>query len=457
MLTATQRDQLLAALDGALTAQQKADLLAGMLTAQQRDQVLAALDGMLTAQQKADLLAALEGALTAQQKADVLAGMLTAAQRDQLLAALESALTVQQKNSLLAALDGALTAQQKAELLAGMLTVEQKADLLAGMLTPDQKADLLAALPNIFSAEERAALLAALAGALSAQEKAQLLAAQSNIPTPPQKAALDHAHAPGADNPFATLGDLGALRVVAAGHVDLSQVAPPQAPFQLGVVSNAADTGLATLSFLGYAPERRHAYHVHVLPINPTRVYGDEVGKMALVELVGFDATGFILHMARLSLSPLQAGQHYLGPVYVQVSEITTYSPAPLPEPPPVTDPAGAQPLQRGVREPRGTEPFLGSRAGAFRYYTVQIQAEPGSNAGAETTLYFQFTPGDLSDNEVGVKLYRRDGELIGEPVNTTGRSGEREMAMPTAPGVYLAQVFNYRPDIDLDYILLWE
>ncbi|MFN8496356.1 MAG: hypothetical protein U0641_00755 [Anaerolineae bacterium] len=337
---------------------------------------------------------------------------------------------------------------------ANALTADEKAALLAGMLTAQEKAALLAALPNALTADEKAALLA---GMLTAQEKADLLAALPNALTADEKAALDAAAAPSQANPFATLNDLGGMRVVAIGHVNLAQVAPPQSPLQPGVVANQPDRGLATLSFMGYAPDRRNAYHVQALPINPSQVSSDQVGKMALVELVGFDETGFTLHMARFQLSPLTSGEHFLGACFVQVSEIVAYTPDPLPEPPPLTEPSGAKPLQHGVPEPRGSEAFPGSRAGAFRYYSVQIQPEAGSNVGAQTRLFFTFSPGDLSDKEVGVNLYRRDGELIGNPVNTTGRSGEREMLLPTAPGVYLAQVFNYRADVDLDYTLLWQ
>jgi hypothetical protein len=134
-----------------------------------------------------------------------------------------------------------------------------------------------------------------------------------------EKEAMTHARQPGQDNPFATLADIGlagfTTRVVAAGNLDLPGNTAGPVVGGLKVVTTTAAAGLATLSFDGYVQGRQDHYIVKALPVNGQA--NQNLQSMTVVQLVRFDAQGFVLHMAQ----PLTKTTN-LGRCMIEVSEM---------------------------------------------------------------------------------------------------------------------------------------
>ncbi|MCW5850068.1 MAG: C39 family peptidase [Anaerolineae bacterium] len=122
-------------------------------------------------------------------------------------------------------------------------------------------------------------------------------------------------------------------------------------------------------------------------------------------------------------------------------------TPEPTPTPQPNTGPATAWPL---THEEEATGIVDGASAGSFAFYRVKVEASGGH-------LDFHYTPDDaVIARGVGVRVYSGPGKLVGEAVNVNGRVGERTVALPSTPGVYLVQVFNYLPGVTLEFGLTW-
>ena len=123
-----------------------------------------------------------------------------------------------------------------------------------------------------------------------------------------------------------------------------------------------------------------------------------------------------------------------------------TAEPEPTPTPEPNTIPDTAWAL---AREETATGTVAGASAGAFAFYRVKVEA--GGH------LDFHYTPDDaVIAKGVGVRVYSGPGKLVGEAVNVSGRVGERTVALPATPGVYLVQVFNYLPGVTIEFGLTW-
>ncbi len=142
--------------------------------------------------------------------------------------------------------------------------------------------------------------------------------------TPEQKAALDAANEPSAENPVATIADILAspVRVVAAGLLDLKQTPPVSSPGGLRLTKNDRSRGLATLTFVGYNPDRHDAYVVTALPVNS--LAGEACRQILAAEFVRFHAEGFDLRLVNLAYLP--AGKPTLGLCMIEVSEILAES-----------------------------------------------------------------------------------------------------------------------------------
>ena len=54
------------------------------------------------------------------------------------------------------------------------------------------------------------------------------------------------------------------------------------------------------------------------------------------------------------------------------------------------------------------------------------------------------------------MRVYNGSGKLVGEAVNVSGRVGERTVALPSMPGTYLVQVYNYLPGVQMEFSLTW-
>lgn len=95
------------------------------------------------------------------------------------------------------------------------------------------------------------------------------------------------------------------------------------------------------------------------------------------------------------------------------------------------------------------TGALIGSNAGAFAFYTVKVEQ-------AGVTLEFKYLPDDaVIASGVGVKVYNTQGKVVSEGVNRTGQVGERSVLVPETPGVYLVQVYNYLPNLKIEFSLL--
>ena len=238
-----------------------------------------------------------------------------------------------------AALPGVqLTAEQLAAIVAGENPQAEnpfitKSALLPTALSSDQKAALDAAqqpgAANPFVTQSSLPASQLQENELAAIQQALAPSAENpfitkaglpiNELSPDQRDALNSAHQPSVGNPFATLADLGQVglvsRVVAAGNLDLRGSEPSQVLGGLKVIATQVESGLATLAFTGYRFDRRESYIVKALPSNPQA--SQALREFTCVQFVGFQADGFVLHIAQ----PL-AGTANLGSCMVEVSEM---------------------------------------------------------------------------------------------------------------------------------------
>lgn len=146
------------------------------------------------------------------------------------------------------------------------------------------------------------------------------------LPSPNQKAALAAANAPSATNPVATLADIGLIRVVAAGVIDLrqsrQQARPPYHGHSFGglrVLENHVDQGWAILTFDKYASNAADTFLVNALPVNEEA--GQPARPIISVQFVSFTETGFKLQM--VDLGQLPVGRPALGRCMLEVKQIT--------------------------------------------------------------------------------------------------------------------------------------
>ena len=124
-----------------------------------------------------------------------------------------------------------------------------------------------------------------------------------------------------------------------------------------------------------------------------------------------------------------------------------TPEPEPTATPEPNSGPDAAWAL---AREQTASGSLAGASAGAFAFYRVQVEASSGH-------LDFRYTPDDgVIAKGVGVRVYDGQGKLVGEAVNVSGRVGERSVAVPSTPGTYLVQVYNYLPGVTVEFGLTW-
>lgn len=124
-----------------------------------------------------------------------------------------------------------------------------------------------------------------------------------------------------------------------------------------------------------------------------------------------------------------------------------TPEPEPTATPEPNTGPDAAWAL---MHEQTAGGTLAGASAGAFAFYRVKVEAASGH-------LEFRYTPDDgVIAQGVGVRVYDGQGKLVGEAVNVSGRVGERSVAVPSTPGSYLVQVYNYLPGVAIEFGLTW-
>ncbi len=128
-------------------------------------------------------------------------------------------------------------------------------------------------------------------------------------------------------------------------------------------------------------------------------------------------------------------------------TEEAAVEPEPTATPEPNTVPDAAWAL---VHQATASGSLAGASAGGFAFYRVKVEAGGGH-------LDFHYTPDDaVIAKGVGVRVYAGPGTLVGEAVNVSGRVGERTVALPATPGVYLVQVYNYLPGVTVEFGLTW-
>jgi hypothetical protein len=238
-----------------------------------------------------------------------------------------------------------LTSDQKAALDAastanGANRFATLVDIPADPFSTNQKDAIVAA--TTASAANRFATITDIPPGVTPDQKAALDAAhapnaqnpfltQDVLPklqiTPEQKAALDAANMPSGSNPLMTMMDLHQrTRLVprAAGHLNIEAGVHTSAITVGELRSVRIDPAKAeiTISFNGYDQIRRHNYIVHATPMHEQAA---SVNHLFAVELVRFETDGFTLHMRKLP-----GGQAQLAPrCMVDVSEmVTTVEPA---------------------------------------------------------------------------------------------------------------------------------
>ncbi len=128
-----------------------------------------------------------------------------------------------------------------------------------------------------------------------------------------------------------------------------------------------------------------------------------------------------------------------------------TPTPTPAPTRTPNTRAETAWPLTKDKAE---AGELVGSTGGAYLFYSVTLDKDTQDNGHID----LRYTPDDPAiGHSLGVKLYDARGDVIGEAVNTSGLVGTRSVALPGRAGTYLVQVYNYLPDVQLEFSLTYK
>ncbi len=94
---------------------------------------------------------------------------------------------------------------------------------------------------------------------------------------------------------------------------------------------------------------------------------------------------------------------------------------------------------------------LIGSRAGVYAFYSVTVDKTAG-------TLRLHYSPDDpVVEKGVGLKVYGANGTLVDQDAKAGDGTGDHIVMLPTKPGTYLVQVFNYLPDTQVDFNLAWK
>lgn len=128
-----------------------------------------------------------------------------------------------------------------------------------------------------------------------------------------------------------------------------------------------------------------------------------------------------------------------------------TPTPTPTPTLVPNTSAETAWPLTKDKAQ---AGELVGSKGGAYRFYSVMLDKDTPDNGHIE----IHYTPDDPGiGHSLGLKIYNAHGDVVGEAVNTSGQVGTRSVALPTKAGAYLIQVYNYLPDVKLEFSLTYK
>ncbi len=125
-----------------------------------------------------------------------------------------------------------------------------------------------------------------------------------------------------------------------------------------------------------------------------------------------------------------------------------TTTPEPTPTPAPNTTAENAWALTHNAAQ---TGSFTGSRAGVYAFYSVTVDKDGGA-------LRLHYAPDDpVTETGVGIKVYGANGTLAGQDAKAGDETGDHIVMLPTKPGTYLIQVFNYLPDTPIEFSLTWK